>query len=185
MAPSASPELVKRIQKAAGKRLGHEVEPRWDIVQQRWVILTFDKNTGRVDFPWIVVCNPDGTYRPLDDRVIDMIEGSKCDIEKANKKRRRKWQREDKKSRRTMMLIKRWGALRDVREKRLQYCEESPKLDKLIGDTEEELIELHGGLDDDVCESAQKLVRLLKERNPVAAGEKLFGKDKTLWTPGC
>ena len=184
MAPSASPELVRRIQKAAGKRLGHDVQPRWDPFAERWIIFAFDKHTGRVDYPYHLVQNPDGSFRPLDDRVVKELEGAKCDISKANKKRVRKWRHEHNQMRRTMALMMEYGHLKDVREKRLKYSEESPALDKRIDDIAQELGTLHGS-DDAIRHSAKLMVRVLSGQVSVGAVGNKQMKGTKLWTPGC
>ena len=53
--------------------MGHELDVVWNPELERWVVMTFSRETGRVDFPLFVVENEDGTYRPLDDRVLPHV----------------------------------------------------------------------------------------------------------------
>jgi len=179
-APSVSPELVKRIQHAAGRRFDREVEPAWDALQNRWVILAYDQTTRQM-IPWIVVCNEDGTYRALDDRMVKTVAGTTGDIKAKQKKRLRDYKRKDKEHKRTFHLIKKYGLLNDLRERRLRYCEESAALDSAIEDVAQELQQLHGS-DDAIREAASMLAHLLSGKVSVGASS---GKETSrLWTPG-
>ena len=180
-APSVTPDLVRRIQNAAGKRFNRDVEPRWDALQDRWVILTYDQKERQM-VPWILVCNEDGSYRPLDDRAVKVVQGTQGDIKAKQKKRLRDYKRKDAEHRRTFHLMKKYGLLNDLREQRLKYCEESHALDAKIDEVAQELHGLHGS-DDAIREAAQMFARLLSGKVSVGASS---GKKEAsvLWTPG-
>lgn len=83
---------------------------------------------------------------------------------------------------RTMALMMEYGHLKEVRENRLKYHEESPALDRKIDNIAQELSELHG-TDDAIRHSAELLVRVLSERTSVGAIGNKQMKGTRLWTP--
>lgn len=54
--------MVKKLQE-----YGREYNARWDRDQERWVVTFRGKDA-------LTVMNPDGSYRPLDDRTIARLE---------------------------------------------------------------------------------------------------------------
>jgi len=134
-----SPRLIKQIKEAAGKRFGHEVEPRWDSVEERWVIYSFDQTTKRVDYPWIIVQNEDGTYRPLDDRVVLTVRECSPRSEQEWKKSREWYNRKWKMRKEHFGLMARLNYLRRVKTAMWKRGEPCEKINTMIAETTERL----------------------------------------------
>jgi len=180
-APAVNPDLIRRIKRVAGRRCGREVEVRWNPMMERWVVYTFDKRTRQVDYPWVVIQHPDGSFMPLDDRAVRAVKRANVDPAKDRKARAREFKAEERKRKRTFWLIKVYGFLSEQVALRKQSGDRSPVLEQRLQDTTDELMELHGS-DDALREAAKLLARVFKDSRP--SGYRAAPMEGTkLWTP--